>query len=905
MTKMDTGGVALDRTAATALMAALPASDNDRLLLVGEPGIGKSTLIAAAVTRFALSGSLVLRSSPSFAERHTSYSMLWDLLGDLDLTVLDGIAGEHRTILEIALGRRPAATDMPALATAVSFEKILRELSRRSAVVLVIDDLHWSDPESIAVIERALRRLRENPIRLVATTREYGNRSAHTSGLTFAPSQIHELDGLTVAELERLAAPAWPSPPTRSQVIALREHTGGNPMWALELIRRDAIGELGALRVGTLDAPTPLAVAVADRLEQLSRPAADVVAIVALLGRPTLALLGEVLRFSATPEAAIDEAEDAGFIHVTTGTATTRHPLHASAATARLGQSRRRELHSFIAQVVTDPVIRAQHLQQSQPPGPDETIAAALTAAAIVMRQRGARLRSAHFDAQAVERTDPASDTFQRRLLTQAQHLYSAGDHNACRRALRRVTAERLDIPEYDIWVALTTSANPADARTFLATTPAPDDVRLAIVAANSLSVAALPASQRAHLSSSALAQLSDSDAPNATHRALRGLVRSRLDAGDGLDHAVLADMDQRQTEHHVVGLDDTGLGTAGLLAHHADDIPLSRNSLAELATWARTEGKEGIERVFLAQAALVETVGDDVGAARLLALRSGIDFTSVDLSTDLRPVAGMLLIADGRHTDLHRMVTSWRESSTDTDTELELEGLLGLSALSRRDWHDAVRHLRVAAQTADDRELIEPGSRFRVDLPLAEALLQTGETAEAGIRLDRIRAFLAIRQRPISQIGLHRVTSLQLASTGDLPAALNEATMAVELAARYRRPGDELLALLQRARVRRRLRQVTQARDDLRVAERLFEEAENEGLRTHLDAASTKKRTMVSPTQLTAAEGRVAALVREGLSNREIAAALFVSVRTVESHISATLRKTGSSSRSKLIAGD
>ena len=170
---------------------------------------------------------------------------------------------------------------------------------------------------------------------------------------------------------------------------------------------------------------------------------------------------------------------------------------------------------------------------------------------------------------------------------------------------------------------------------------------------------------------------------------------------------------------------------------------------------------------------------------------------------------------------------------------------------------------------------------------------------------LERIRAFLATRERPISQISLHRLTSLQLASTGDLPAALTESTLAVELAARYSRPGDELLALLQRARVRRRLRQVTQARDDLRVAEQLFEEAENEGLRTHLDAAFTKKRKIVSPTQLTAAEGRVAALVREGLSNREIAATLFVSVRTVESHISATLRKTGSSSRSKLIAGD
>jgi DNA-binding NarL/FixJ family response regulator len=74
-------------------------------------------------------------------------------------------------------------------------------------------------------------------------------------------------------------------------------------------------------------------------------------------------------------------------------------------------------------------------------------------------------------------------------------------------------------------------------------------------------------------------------------------------------------------------------------------------------------------------------------------------------------------------------------------------------------------------------------------------------------------------------------------------------------------------------------------------------------GLRPHLDAASTEKSDVVSPTRLTTAEGRVEVLVRHGQSNREIATALCVSVRTVESHVSAILRKTGSASRFKLIA--
>lgn len=903
MTTTDIGGGTISRTSAAALIAALPASDRSRLLIVGEPGIGKSSLVGGAGNRFALSGALVLRANPSFAERHTTYSLLWDLLSGIDLGSLDGIAGEHRSILEIALGQRSASTEIPALATALAFENILRELSAQSPVVLVIDDLHWSDPESIAVVERALRHLPDRPIRLVATSRTAEGRTTPAAGLRFESTQVYSLDGLSVDELERFARPAWPSTPTRAQITALREHTGGNPMWALELIRRGAINELGALQIGTLDAPPSLAAAVADRLRALSGPAADVVAIVALLGRPRLGLLGEVLRFSHIEEGAIDEAENAGFLDVTTTTASTRHPLHASAATSSLSPSRRRELHAFIAQAIADPVVRAQHLQQSEPPGPDETIAIALTKAAVLLRQRGARLRSAHFDAQAVERTDPSAGTYQHRLLTLAQHLFSAGDDRACRFALMRVSPSLLDIAHYDTWVALTISAAPAQARTFLDSTIAPDAVRAAILTANSAVAPGLRVSERASLSSAALAALSGADTPNANHRALRGMARSRLDAGDALDGSIIAEMDRRQAIQLVVALDDTGIATAGFLAHLADDVDLSRRSLATVTAWARSEGKEGIERVFLAHSALVEVVGGNVGAGRRLAAQSGFDISSPDLPARLQPMAGMLLVSSGRHDDLRNAVTAWSASSA--DGELELAGLLGFSAIARRKWREAIPHLRTAARIADERELLEPGSRFRVDLPLVEALLQSGDTGEAGVRLDRIRTFLRQRDRPISRIGLHRMTSLQLASSGDLAAALGEATCAVDLANHHQRHGDHLLALLQRARILRRLRRQTQARDDVAAAGRLFEEAGSEDLRAHLEAAATGTRRVASSTQLTQSERRVESLVRDGLSNGEIAAALFVSIRTVESHISAILRKTGSGSRSKLIARD
>jgi len=903
----------VNRTAVSTVIDDAAARPGGRVLITGEAGIGKSTLIAEASGRIAAAGSLVLRASPSFAERYTAYSMLWDLLEDLDWGLVAALPDEHHTILDIALGRARTTSELPELATAVAVESILAELSARAPVVLLIDDLQWADPESLAALERAVRRLASGQVSLVATIREYGGASRNGRAFAFDPADVHAVDGLTVDELELLIRPRWPSTLTREQVVALREHTGGNPMWALELIARGLIGELGALPVGALEAPLPLASAVAERLRALSPAAADVVSMVALLGHPERALLAEVLRFSGTPEGAVDEAEAAGFLLVTTTTARTRHPLHASASAAGLSPARRRELHAFIARAAGDPVVRAQHLQQSQPPGPHEAIAEALGEAAVAMRLRGARLRSAHFDAQAVERTDPLAPRYQDRLLNQAQQLFSAGDTSACLRALARVSASRLDAQQYDVFLALATSSRAAgargddDAREFLeaqAALSAGDSVTAAIVGANLLAVATMTVSERARESERVLGALTGADAPNAAHRAIRGVVRARVESGGGLDRERIADMDRRQSVQIVVGLDDTGLATAAGLLHLVDDVEGSRGALAGLVDWARSEGKEGVERSFLGHGAHVEIVAGDASAARALWARSGLPLAAGPVPAELWHAAGLLLILDGRHDDLEGAVAVWSRSVQEGSLRrMELAALLGLSAHARDDWPSAVGHLREAAAIADRLELVEPGSRARIDFPFAEALLQSGELEEAERSLAVVRQFLSENDRPVSQVGLHRVTSVQLAAAGDLDAALTEATASIDLAAALRRPADEALALLQRARVLQRKRRVALARADLEAAGERALVADVDGIRARVDAALSTSRTRRAPSELTASEARVVALVREGGSNREIAAQLFVSVRTVESHVAAILRKTGASSRSRLIS--
>ncbi|KGJ71935.1 hypothetical protein GY21_18810 [Cryobacterium roopkundense] len=898
-----------------ATIASLAERPSRRILVIGEPGVGKSTLVADAARQFTDTGVVVLRASPAFAERYTAYSMLWDLLARLDLSSLPSLPSEYRYFLQIALGQQPASTDLPSLAAAIALESILEECSASTPVVIVIDDLQWADAESLAAVERATRRLDRHPVYLLAASRDSPDTAGGTVGLAFDRRDLFPLGGLSVNELESVTRPHWPSTMTRAQVVALHEHTGGNPLWALEVIAGGHLGELGARPVGTLAAPPSLAVAIARRLQNLSEPAADVVSIVALLGHPRFELLASVLRFAEIDAAAVDEAEAAGFLVITTKTARAGHPLQASAAAARLTPARRRELHAFIAHAVPDVVVQAQHLQLSEPTGPREHIAVCLTAASVVMRQRGARLRSAHFAAQAVDRTDPRSEHYPDRLLSQAQQLFSAGDMAASLRALDRVSATLLDVHQYDAFIALSSSAlawnhgQDAVAR-FLEShvgTVSTDAVRTAIVQANAVADDLMTVSVRAAAAAAALAVLETADAPNATHRAIKGMIRAQLDGGGGLNHQLVDDSTRRQGIQLVVGLDDTGLATRGFHAHLIDDVAASRRDLAELVEWARSEGKDGVEGLFLAHAALVEVIGADVAATRRLMTESGHDIRSADLPASALPILGLEMLARGDHTGVAELIA--RGESSDLGTGLFRDviapALRGFSAFATEDWPGAVAHLRRAADCADRLELVELGSRFRVDLPLIEALIMNGENADAGIHLASVRAFLATRSRPISRIGLHRVTSMYLAASGDLTGAVAEAERAVDLAVAAGRLADEALSRLQRALVLTRLRRVTLGRNELSTAMERARQSDHADVCARVSARVSATRggsgLSRSPSRLTASENRVLAAVLSGKTNREIAAELFVSVRTVESHVSAVLRKTGVASRSKL----
>ena len=130
------------------------------LVLEGEPGIGKTTLVRAGVEAARRRGARVLACAGSGSETRLAYAALTDLLRGVDGDVVEGLPAPQREALEVALLRAgPSATAVDRRAVATAALSVLEALGRRSAVVLAIDDLQWLDRASVRVVAFCARRL--------------------------------------------------------------------------------------------------------------------------------------------------------------------------------------------------------------------------------------------------------------------------------------------------------------------------------------------------------------------------------------------------------------------------------------------------------------------------------------------------------------------------------------------------------------------------------------------------------------------------------------------------------------------------------------------------------------------------------------------------------------------------
>jgi DNA-binding CsgD family transcriptional regulator len=395
------------------------AGTDAKLLLEGEPGIGKTTLWQAGLDEARSLDNRVLEATPAASERDLSFAGLVDLLTDLH-DAIGALPAPQRRALRIALLLDEAAGEAPDQRTiAVALTALLGRAAENGPVLVAVDDVQWLDPASSAALEFALRRLGDAPVRLLATARPGGGLPidfGESQRLTVGPLPLEELDRLVRTRLDaRLLRPA---------IREIAEASRGNPFYAFELA--EAVLRSGkTLEPGErLPVPTHFRAITASRLEVLSPPAREATLAVAALAQPTVTAVAAI----AGSETPIGEAVAAGVLERDNGSLRFTHPLFAASVYEDTPSDDRKAMHRRLAAVVTDPEERARQLAEGAD-GPDTTIATFVEAAAARVASRGAPHAAVRLAKLAVELTPRTRrNALHKRRLDCARYAFAAGD---------------------------------------------------------------------------------------------------------------------------------------------------------------------------------------------------------------------------------------------------------------------------------------------------------------------------------------------------------------------------------------------------------------------------------------------------------------------------------------------
>ncbi len=873
------------------------------LVLEGEAGIGKSTLWLAGVELARSRGMRVLVSRPAEAERGLAHVGLSDLFEDVFADVAASLSTPRRRALEIALLREEATDDsVDHRALGVAVRDALHLLSEQRQVLLAIDDVQWLDPSSSSALEFALRRLTPSPVLVLLARRQGVGPEPSELEQALDPRCVERLPvgPLSVGALHRLLHDRFGRSFARQTLLRIHERSGGNPFFALELAR---VLDVDVNPLEPLPVPERLDELVRARLAGLPVETRDALALASALGTPSESLLvraGVSAGALAPAVAAHVIARENGVIRFT-------HPLLSSVLYRDLGEQRRR-VHSQIAGIVEDPVVRARHLALSSD-APDAEIAVALDDAATVAADRGASAVAAELAEQALRLTPPDEDDERhRRALTAARAHRAAGEWTRAKAIASELLVE-MDIGPLR-----------AEALVLLAELEGLDR------AVELLEEALGEATSRPALRAVIQCRLAWAT------RFKKGFVgalehaRAALEIADDLADdalridalAILASLgcavgDPEAPAHAAQAHDlASAVGDARLLYKANDAIATVldvRRSVEEARALMEREYEEWRERDELLAAdaltflAYVELWGDRWQLAAEYADRGyelnvqyGLEVPWIHL-----PIA--VIAAHRGQLELARAhserALQLGEEQIGLHTPVHL-GTLGVIALQSGDPHEALDWFGKSEATTTRLGWGEAGKRWWVP-DHVETLLALDRPDEAERIIDAWEADARRLERTWVLAHVTRCRGLVAAARGDVSEAASLLENAVK---QHETVGDAFgraRALLALGVVLRRKRQKRAARDAIATA---LGEFERLGASTWIEKARAELGRIGGRTRsegLTAAEQRVAALVAEGRTNREVAAALFLGERTVETHLSHVYAKLGVRSRAEL----
>lgn len=837
------------------------------VLVLGEPGIGKTTVWRAVADEMSGAGVRVLTASPAEAERDFSYAVLADLCEPC-MDELHALPAPQCRALEQVLLLDDIEGSVDPHLVSVAVRNLFRRLSASGRMLLAIDDVQWADGASLAVLSFALRRT--PGIGLLASARK-GTRLSLPVEVTHV-----ELAGLSSGATHHLIVQHLGHSLPRPTLLRLHDISKGNPFFALELARLSP-------EAGETLLPESLRALLADRLKTLPGTTRTALAKAALGG----VWAGD---FAA--------AIDAGLVSGTPLRFT--HPLYAEAAVEEIGESERRRLHQELAAEADTATQRAHHLALAVV-GPDAGVAAHLDDAARDSTRQGALLAAARLWRSAADLTPPTNEL--QRSERMAEHgiaLLLSGSPDEANEVL---TAHLPELPNGPL-----RHRGRIHQALFLART----DSRAVIpVLEDVLSEVSDP-----HVRHEVIALLAAFHTTIGHGEAATALVRDHLawaedQAPDVLASALLlasgrATLDDRPPWELIE--------RAARLAQADADQPrpawgwatrapaLMREDRWDEARIAVDEtGQHELRATVYQEAArtlslaMIEQALGDARSAydradEILCIGEQINAPYLRCQGHIALAEAAILLGDLATANHH--TSAALQLARDVYAELyvnDAQSCVGLMHLTTGDLVSAAATYELVTDDGYRHFGTHAGGRFQLDAVEAMTLAGSLERAEwIATNIPRDAWEYDVAQ------------AMLVATRGDLGSALSS----LQAGRRPRSPFRQGRNLLLAGRWQRMLRQRAAARESLLAARALFESI---GAPLWLERADDELGRLggrrPSGVTLTESERRVAELVAAGLSNKEVAARLVVSQRTVEVHLTKIYTKLEVPGRTALVA--
>jgi DNA-binding CsgD family transcriptional regulator len=881
------------------------------LLIEGEAGIGKTSVWREAV-RIAEGRGLVLTSRASDAEARLAFTVLGDLLVPAlnDDVLAELPVGQRRAIEAALLLAEPTRTRPDSRAVSLAVLAVLRVLAANGPMTIAVDDVQWVDTPSARTLAFALRRLEAEPVRVItARWLEPGSKEPldllHTlpgglERLTLNPLDEAPLGRLLRRHLDR----GFPPPLVRK----IHEQTGGNAFFAIEVAR--ALGdEIPSLQPGEpLPVPSDLEGLLHRRVSALSADARTASLLLAASSGPSR----DAVEAAGASAAGIQEAIEEGIIAAQRTRLEFTHPLLASTVYGNASARERRRAHSRLAQVATDPEERARHLALAST-SPNEEVATALDDAAQHACGRGAPLAAAELFELAATLTPPPSDLVRLRHMYAAENLFDAGDGEGARGMLEQLLrqlepgsgrADTLRILGVMSWndvrrvsVLLTQALDEAG-----------DDPFLRSMILSELAWAELEACQLARasdLSREALALAEGLQDPLPERLALKILSWTEAVLGRPARQLVDRAWDLGSTPAYAETTEAAVCLGRQLL--WAGDVRGAREMLEAALERSLEQGRQAASwEVILCLADVEFRAGRWGHAARHTdnALEIALDTGRSNVAGEILSVRAAIASTTGdieqaRNDGLEAI--SLCERTGDRWVELGARSALGFLELSAGDPAAAHDWLAPAVSLCRAMGLREPGV-FPVVPDEVGALIGLGEIDEATRLTDDLEEQGRALDRALALATAERCRGLIAGARGEPEAAVEHLDRALEEHARVEHPFETGRTLLAAGEVQRRLKRKRPARELLERARSTFHELEAptwvEKARVRLARVGGRPP---SPDGLTPTEEEVARLAAQGLTNREVAQALFLSPHTVDANLRRVYRKLQVRSRTEL----